>query len=299
MNKYNVKDYTYGCELEFADVEINTPLPIGCNWNKKDYSIVNSNGIANDPSGKLYNFGGEINTKPTQTIKEQLDIIEKIIQNLKPEPVLNYKCNLHIHIGIPNLYNDLDSLKKIMRYIKTIPEEVWQVIDPIEKPDKKYFETEEAFKAAKKRYRRNLVSHRYQLPEKRFNAVINSKTLTEFFEKHAILKNNKPLWAISPRCGINLRQIQETNTVEFRHFFGTLNIKEYESCLIWCQQFIRYALNDLGSCNQILLDNPGLIFPKPIRYNHFLGQGFELTNQHSNKKEDIIKNINLLLNKKI
>ena len=44
-------------------------------WNDKDNTIVNSNGVANDPLGKLCKYGGEINTKPTSTVEEQVEII--------------------------------------------------------------------------------------------------------------------------------------------------------------------------------------------------------------------------------
>jgi len=290
MNTYN---FTFGTELEFADVDIFSALPFGCSWNKKDYSIVNSNGIANDPSGEIWRYGGEINTKPTDSIEEQLKIIEQIIKRLSPKPVINYKCNLHVHVGYEGVEKDLAGLKKIIKLAHEIPASTWDTIDPIEFPQRDYFKSEEEFKAAKKRYRRNLVSHRYQLNPKKLKLVLASNSVEEFINKHATQTNGKLHWAITPRCGINLRQINETKTIEFRHFFGTLNLKEYESCLTWCRDFVFNALNDLG-----LPATEGLVFPKPKRYDHRLGLGFEKTNHHSNKKLDIIKNINSL-NKKI
>ncbi|MEN6369497.1 MAG: hypothetical protein ABFD77_07360, partial [Thermotogota bacterium] len=67
MRRYDTDSFTYGVELEYADVKFGNPLPNGCAWNTKDNTIVNSNGIANDPLGKLWLFGGEINTRPTDT----------------------------------------------------------------------------------------------------------------------------------------------------------------------------------------------------------------------------------------
>ena len=74
---------TYGAEFEFADIRRDVELPKGATWNTKDYSIVSSTGIANDPKGKLYNLGGEINTVPTDNIEEQVEILYRIVDARK------------------------------------------------------------------------------------------------------------------------------------------------------------------------------------------------------------------------
>ena len=70
--KYNPDKFTYGCELEFADVDRFAKLPDGCTFDGKDHTIVNSNGIATDPKARTSTIGGEINTKATSTIDEQV-----------------------------------------------------------------------------------------------------------------------------------------------------------------------------------------------------------------------------------
>ena len=105
--KYDPNMFTYGCEHEFADWSVDSKLPEGCLWNHDDYTIVNSNGIANDPKGKLWRFGGEINTRPTSSIEEQCDILSQL-KMLQPTPKINYRSNLHVHVRVPGLKNDLE-----------------------------------------------------------------------------------------------------------------------------------------------------------------------------------------------
>jgi len=54
------KNLTYGFELEVVDVDrsIKNKLPHHCTWNKKEITIVNSNGIAVDSTPSSNNFLG-------------------------------------------------------------------------------------------------------------------------------------------------------------------------------------------------------------------------------------------------
>ena len=101
---YDVKKWTYGVELEYGNCDRRIKdLPDGATWNSLDNTCVSSTGIANDPQGKLYSFGGEINTRPTTTADEQVEHIAKINKFLRdngPAPIVNYRSNLHIHIQI-------------------------------------------------------------------------------------------------------------------------------------------------------------------------------------------------------
>src|SRR5690349_493203 len=54
---------TYGLELEYGDWDRRKSMVDGAKWNDADNTCVSSTGIANDPWGKLYCFGGEANTR--------------------------------------------------------------------------------------------------------------------------------------------------------------------------------------------------------------------------------------------
>ena len=54
---------TFGLELELPDVDTNVELPahIG-SFDMKDFTIANSDGLANDPKKKYFLVGSEVNT---------------------------------------------------------------------------------------------------------------------------------------------------------------------------------------------------------------------------------------------
>src|ERR1039458_3941925 len=108
--------WTYGSEHEWSDHPRDAVLPVGCVHNTKDSTIVNSNGIANDPSNKSYQFGGEINTPPTDYPEGQVTILRKLVKAL-PTAKVNYRSNLHVHVRIPGLRDDLKLLKRVQLYI--------------------------------------------------------------------------------------------------------------------------------------------------------------------------------------
>ena len=73
--------------------------------------------------------------------------------------------------------------------------------------------------------------------------ILKAKTPKQFWHNHAnVDKQGKRMWFITPRAGINLRQLFETKTLEFRHFPGTLDNDEMYSCLLWCREFMHAAL---------------------------------------------------------
>lgn len=294
MSKYKQSDFSYGVELEFSSVSILNKLPEGAVWNKQDYSIVNNNGIANDPSGKFYKFGGEINTKPTNTIEEQVQHIQDIIAILDPKPEINYKCNLHIHIRVPGLKDDLETCKKVMKYIHDFGKQAFDIVDPLIIPTKELYPDREELEAAIKRYKRNQDSHQYLLEESKYKKIMESTNLHDFYYNHVL---------ISQRPGINMRPMFDnngngTNTIEFRHFFGTLNMNEYKSCLTWCSEFLNATLNTGEEPKDIIKRNTWMIFPKARRFDLRLQKGFEKTSiekKFKNSEEDIRRNIDYIL----
>jgi len=298
---YNKKGFTYGVELEYADVYRFNNLPKGSSWNDMDNTIVNSTGIANDPKGKLWEFGGEINTKPTKTIKEQIKVIKEINKVLEPKPVINYRCNLHIHIGIKGLNEDLKALKKLLRYIHRYQKEAFDIVEHIPLPLFLDYKKKEHLKGAMKRYKRRHRSHQHKLSDKVVGNILKAKTPQAFFEEHAPLTDKGRMWFFAPRAGINLRQLFDgTKTIEFRHFPGTLNMKEMKSCLLWCREFVYEALNSQKSPAKIysrLSKKYDMVFPKFEPYVHEQEVLYELTNVDKNSRKQVAQNLKELKKK--
>jgi hypothetical protein len=295
---YDMSKWSYGVELEYGDCYRFSELPADAGtWNDKDNTCVSSTGIANDPDGKVYAYGGEINTKPSYTIAEQIDFISRINASLKPTPLVNYRSNLHIHVRVPELHNDLESCKKLLRYIDRYQQQAFDIVETIPVPNPNNMSPEE-YEWAVKRMKRRQKSHQHKLPKSRLVEMFESKTTQEFFENHAHkdAKGN-PAWFQCPRAGINLRQMwEETNTIEFRHFPGTLDMKEMESCIRWCQKFLDAALNhaDLSPAEILQADDYNYTFPDFQPYEYETEQIYQWTNFDGNNKRDIVKRIDAL-----
>ena len=271
-----VKGWTYGAEHELADWPRSRSLPKGYGIDVRDHSMVNSNGIAVDPTGKEYGFGGEINTPPTDTIEGQVSCLTQI-KELLPEATVNYRSNLHIHIRVPGLSYNLRNLKRIQSYIHKNMPKLFAIVQEIPKPTREEFETDLEFNGALKRWKRRKISHQTLLPQKRLEDQLMAKTIDEFFSLEAPkTADGKPAFFLQPRVCVNLRQLLQTNTIEFRHFAGTLNEQEMLASLCWCRDFLVAAFEDLPteffSINYKLSD-----FPKFQPYIHWMEEIYKKT----------------------
>lgn len=290
---YDTASFSFGVELEYGDSRFNSILPSGAAWNMKDNTCVSTTGIANDPLGKLYEYGGEINTKPTWNIEEQVNHIAEINQILHPQPVVNYRSNLHIHVQVPGLKDDLDSCKKLLTYVHEYQQQAFDIVETIPVPNKKMLEPE-VYKWAVIRMKRRYKSHQHKLPSSRVQAMLAAKTTKEFYEEHAALTERGRMWFFSPRAGINLRQMwEETSTIEFRHFPGTLDMNEMESCIRWCRDFLNAALNT-DETPVDLYNNNEYNFPNFQPYEYETEQVYQWTNFDGNSRKDVENRLNAL-----
>ncbi len=281
--------FTYGCEHEWADFPLKVDLPQGCLHNTKDHTIVNSNGIANDPSGKLYHYGGEINTPPTDSIGGQVEILESLLDRI-PMAKVNYRSNLHIHIRVPGLRNDLILLKRVQKYIHTNMPQALKIIEPIPRPSRWESSTHEEFEGAMRRYKRRCVSHHTLLTNKRLTHQLGAKTCDEFFKRevpHA--GDGRILWHLQPRLCVSLRQMLETDTIEFRHWPGTINSDELLACFEWCRRFIVAAMDDVAVQN-LLAWAKRQEFPKFLDYVHWMELRYRATVHDGTLTKDQISN---------
>lgn len=286
--------WTYGAELELSDLDQTKGLPEGFGWDKRDVTMVNSNGIAVDPKGISYTFGGEINTKPTNSIKKQLLEIEKVLK-FHSNAKVNYRSNLHLHIRVPGLKDSLSSLKKISKYCMD-NQGYLDLLEPIPKPCPEAFNSEEEYKGALRRYKRRLISHHKTLNERQYTEQLKAKTVYDFFAAEAPKKDGKPLFAIAPRCAVNLRQLMETDTIEFRHFPGTLDIDCYKESFLWCFDFLKAALGDQTPCVE-LLEKHDYKIAKFKKYVHWMEVFYRMTvHDGTIKRATIEDNIKGILN---
>ena len=153
------------------------------------------------------------------------------------------------------------------------------MIEPIPKPDP-------SDKGAMKRYRRRKVSHQQKVPKDRVERALQATTFDEFFAAHApTSKEGKPVWALTTRAGINLLQLKETGTIEFRHFTCTKSGMELLDCFCWVHQFFYCAL-DGGNPVELFKSQPWT-FPPFQPYDHDMELGYQYTNFDKNTRKTV------------
>jgi len=277
--------WTYGCEHEFADWPRERELPDGFS-SDPEKTIVNSNGIA---WARDWPFGGEINTPPNRSPEKQCVFLGEILKRY-PECRVNYRCNLHVHVRIPGLSKDLEQLKVLAGFNRFWLPHVLPLVEPIPEPNRLDYSLKEGvYAGARKRYNRRKVSHHTVLSEERTMAQLHAKTLTEFFEAEVprTKRTNRPMWYAQARAAVNIRQLLQTDTIEFRHFPGTLDAEELLTAVEWCEQYLLCAFNAEDPEVRFVLDYASRPWPIFEPYDHWLEERWLLTNPEKNKdKED-------------
>ena len=289
------KSFTYGAELEWADVDRRKPLPPGTWGWQIDHTVANSNGVT---LVQYYPFGGEIQTKPTQSIGAQLQHFQELL-DLFPEAKLNHSCALHVHIRAPGLKDNLKLLKQVQELVVRWSPKFLPLIDPTSKPTAKDYPNLDVLKGALKHHRWRCRSRWTTLSAKRIEVQLAAKTCREFFEREAPIssKNGRPYWFFQPRSAVNLRQLLATDTVEFRHFSGTTDVGEFKTALLWCRAFLDLAINKQGESPVDLFHKEfsEQQFPKFVPYNHVLEQRRQKTHPTGKRKEDVMRAIEQIL----
>lgn len=287
--------WTVGCEFELSDWNcLADSLPMGCS-RSPDYTIVNSNGIAAQPNVEHYAYGGEVNTPPSREPIEQCNILRSILartKNTGPQATVNYRSNLHVHVRVPGLNNDLRLLKQVQRYIHDELPAIISLVEPLELPARPGAPEQ----AVKKRLRRMRVSHQTFLTPQRLKHQLAAKTVREFFEREVPMsKAGRVMWHAQPRLCVGLRQLLQTDTVEFRHFPGTIDPTALHTAIDWCWHFMRAAIG-LKSLATVWQQFRGRQFPRFLPFDYQLETGYQATAAHNGlSRKEIERNINLIL----
>lgn len=288
-------NWTYGAEHELADWPLDRPMPAGFKQDTRDYTIVNSNGIAADPKGKLYRFGGEFNTPPTGDPYGQVLALQAI-KDRYPEATVNYRSNLHIHVRVPGLKDDLTLLKRVQLFIHEEMPKALLHVQELPRPTAEEYPRPEELDGALRRWRRRRVSHQTLLTPARLWKQLEAKTVEEFFAAEVPhTKEGVPQWHLQPRLCVNLRQMRETDTVEFRHFAGTLDEGEMLACVEWCRDFLRHALV-AKPLTDMWEKYPSPLFPAFPKYVHWMENNYRSTVCDGTvPKDEIAANIKSIL----
>jgi hypothetical protein len=285
--KQSFTKWSWGAELEFVDWPRNDPLPHGMAIDEGNYTSVNSNGVAVDGKGKTYPLGGEILTAPSEDINEPSEQM-LTLQRHWPQMTHNYRTGLNTHVRVPGLRDDLKKLKQLQSFAHRVLPEILPLIDPILVPEYKSFER--AYKGALKNYNTRKRDHHTLLSPERLALQMKARTPKEFFEAEVIdEKTGKLHWAIRPRTAVNLRQMLQTDSIEFRHWFMPYTPEQLLDTVRWSKYFLEAAFDGSDISGMDLLAGFKLKSSWPIclPYDPWLDRGFYFTSPHTNPPGDV------------
>lgn len=268
---YSKEDFTWGFEIEWGDIDRNFNIPehLG-KWEFAETDIVNIHEpykyIACDPLGTDPPMGGEINTKPTKTKKEQIDRILEIrdlfVSNGN-SPSASCVNHGHIHIFVPGLKDDIDSLKKFISYVKVNQEKTIEVCYG--------FKENPSMKKCKGATMYLKYDGGRKMPDYMCDNIVNhTSDFVEFIKMHAAGKDGVSMGRPF-RYAINTYCMKHTGTIEFRCFRSSINKKEIKSQFDFVERFVDAALNGGPNVEEILASG-NYNFPKfNWNINEYLG----------------------------
>ena len=217
----------FGIEYELADFNTQQKLAPCFNLDDKDYTIVNSDGTANDPKHKKNIYGGELTTIPGN-IEEQLEYFKQ----LPKDSTINYRCNLHVHIKDTELLES--EVDAYITYSKRSQDLIALFFDDVASLDFEFIGDD---RVCQKRANHSKQSHRNLLSSKQKERMYSANTKEEFFDSEYPVDKNGRLVKIIPRSCINMRPLQTIGTIEYRLFWGVENIKSLEAVLLFVKYF--------------------------------------------------------------
>jgi hypothetical protein len=253
--EYPIESYTYGFEIEWGDIDRTLEIPshLGT-WEYAEIDVVNIHEpykyIAVDPLGIDPPMGGEINTRPSKTWKEQTDLIMEIYQLFvdngnSPSCACTNHNNFHIHV--PGLRDDISALKRLIKYIqrnqkrtikdayafKRYPEMEGVVLD-----DELFLEFDGGV----------------GIPDETVERIINrAKNFDDFmrlyYQPHELQGDLPPI-----RHAVNTYTLQDLNTIEWRCFRASTERKHIEDSFKFAAEFISAALNGGPKVKHILAE---------------------------------------------
>jgi hypothetical protein len=275
MKYYDPNTFTYGFEIEWGDIDRKMQIPeeLG-SWEYCETDIINLiepyRGLGSDPRGINPPVGGEINMMPTKTWQHQVDNIMKVKELFDDHgtpPTAGCVNHGHLHIHVPGLIEDIDALKRMMRYIKenqhVVMDRVYQF---------RVYPNMEQTKTAKTYLKHDggRIAPDWLLE----NLATVPVDFNDWLRVHCCGKDAKTL-SRPFRYGIHTYALKNSKTVEFRCFRSSIDRREIEDSFRFAAAFMDAALNDGPDVQEILLSYD-YKFP-PFTYEHEMYMGWEKT----------------------
>lgn len=234
---------TYGAEIEWTDWnarDIKIPPHLG--WlDYKEVAINNTDGSAFDWTKKNNPLGGEVCFTPVSEVDDLLDNFCDLVGLLQPS--VSHRSSTQIHIAIPGLKDDVETLKKIVQWTIDNKSYYKSALQP-QKPNSEKFPSPDDLRLAKKHYQQMTKMAFSTVQKPRLEEMMSAETFEEFYDAHFAQHPKDPtrrLKHLAPRPFINTRSLLKHGTLEFRTFRGTTKVSEFQSVVEFCQILLYHA----------------------------------------------------------
>lgn len=285
VERYDKADFTYGMEIEWGDVDrtVGIPSHLG-SWEYSERDIVNLRApyknVCADPLGVSPPVGGEINTIPSKTWGEQVERFNELkqlfIDNGTP-PTVCATSHTHIHCRVPGLSSDIESLHRLIRYVKDNQAAAVNAV---------YGFTEHAgMKDAPGSKSYLKFDGGRLMPNYMISNILKLSTdFDSFIKMHAAGKDGVSMGRPF-RYAINTYALKHIDTIEFRLFRGTDDPNELASCFKFVEAFLDAALNDGDSVSRIISEGDFNFPPMQFDVDQFKGWKETKHPENRGKKE--------------
>lgn len=218
---------------------------------------------------------------PANTVDEQLDKINNLIDffiSSGCQPTVSRAImELHIHVHIPNLVDDINALKNLTRYVSQNQHDVVRsCVQYKEHPLMRKTKTARTYLK---------WDMGRTMPDWMANNIIrlagdfDSFIVLQQCGKDGVSKGRPFRYCVNTYC------LKHTETIEFRCFRATLDIGLMANCFNFVKAFMEAAFSNGLTVQQIISSNK-YVFP-PFEYNHEEYLGWESTKWEKSRGKKI------------
>lgn len=273
-------EWTYGAELEWPDVDVRAELPAGWGWSRTDYTVVGSDGVANDPLHRTWFRSGELNTPVCRSPEELAERTLEVREALRPGH--NYRSNLHIHIGRGDGREwQLDELQAIADYSRRLLPGALKMMDPLNGLFEGLTDPEE-IDGAKLRASHSERSRHFFISDERHAARMTAEGVESMLRAEVPKRraDGMPQWHLASREAVNLRSVRKHGTIEFRCFAGDSTAENVWAAASFVRDWTQAALSGAA-----VFELP-YFYSLPVQsaFELRLERGWEWTNYQHNRR---------------
>lgn len=291
------EQYTYGCELEWSDIDRRIDIPsdlgswegpkIGDYYMGSEIDIVNTagqwRGIGTDPLCIDCTVGGEIHTVPSPDVDSQLYRIMRIMELF---PKIGVACpnHGHIHVKVPGLKTDLQTVKNFFEYLSVNEEDIIRECCGFDKEEYDKIMNSDLPMWTKKYL---IIGDGKHISPRLYDSITFAENMNDVFQ--SLEQINCEDWDCisnvyyetpnSHRTAVNMYNLLKGDTIEFRIFRASLNPYEIYSCLKFVEAVVHEAVRGKsGKSVKQLLEERRYDFPK-LNYDYELAKSWSETRQ--------------------